>query len=236
MDLAGGEKGSASTTTTTSGMEGHHRRALSWNCRRSGKISPANKEGGGAGGGGSGGGGSRGGAWWEWGRRSRSRASSPSREHQQQQQHDRSPSNATGASPSCLLQKSPSKDLSPKTIKDHHKTKGGGGTGGGGGGGGDLKLDPSHQGPKDDKSPTRSRPTSPLLSLSRPSSGGSSRPSSPCCPPLGPFISALAPHSGASSPLQGPTSPTNYRLDSVVFWSSALFSPPSLIIDLDVSC
>lgn len=158
---------------------GRHRRALSWNCRRSGKISPATKEGRG-----------EGGAWWDWGRRSRSRAASPSKDT------------------------SPGKEVSPKRSRSPPKEKAGN----------SISV-------KDDKSPTKSRPTSPLLSLSRPSSGPTTRPTSPCCP-LAPFIAALSPQSAASSPLG---SSPSYRLDSVVLWASALFSPPSLIIDLDVS-
>lgn len=168
---------------------GRHRRALSWNCRRSGKISPATKEGRGDGG-----------AWWDWGRRSRSRAASPSKDL------------------------SPGKEASPKRSRSPPKDKSGARTPPKDKGGASISV-------KDDKSPTKSRPSSPLLSLSRPSSGPSSRPASPCCP-LGPFIAALSPQSGASSPLG---SSPSYRLDSVVLWASALFSPPSLIIDLDVS-
>lgn len=178
---------------------GRHRRALSWNCRRSGKISPATKEGRGDGG-----------AWWDWGRRSRSRAASPSKDL------------------------SPGKEASPKRSRSPPKDKGGARTPDKDKGG--ARTPPKDRGGasisvKDDKSPTKSRPSSPLLSLSRPSSGPSSRPASPCCP-LGPFIAALSPQSGASSPLG---SSPSYRLDSVVLWASALFSPPSLIIDLDVS-
>ncbi|XP_069165825.1 uncharacterized protein [Procambarus clarkii] len=161
----------------------HHRRALSWNCRRSGKISPATKDRDGG----------DGAAWWDFGRRTRSRAPSPSKDAP------------------------PAKDTSPKRTKSPPKDR--------------NKVELLECSPvKDERSPTKSRPSSPLLALSRPSSGPSTRPSSPCCP-LGPFISALSPLSGMSSPLSA-VSPS-YRLDSVVLWSSALFSPPSLIIDLD---
>ena len=82
-------------------------------------------------------------------------------------------------------------------------------------------------------SPTKSRPASPLLSLSRPSSPllSLSHPSSPCCN----STANTYVKSGQSTPIGGASSPSAYRIDSVVVWSSALFSPPSLVINVDVS-
>ena len=89
------------------------------------------------------------------------------------------------------------------------------------------------------------RPQSPRLSFSRPSS--------PFCT----FSSFLPPRSGPPSPVNGPSPPSGtrspasvgertsplspqpltsrYKMDSALLWPSTLFSPPSLVIDVDVS-